>query len=127
MSTAICRRSAKAEERRLALVDMRRETRSAIREIENSPNISAQVKDNLIRSLTNTQKSADTISQISKERESSLEIMSLLGVIAGFMTHEFGTALDELERAHDRLAKLAKKDAFSSRKTRHCWLHASPT
>ena len=101
----------KAEERRLALVDLRRETRSAIREIENSPNISAQVKDNLIRSLTNTQKSADTISQISKERESSLEIMSLLGVIAGFMTHEFGTALDELERAHDRLAKLAKKDA----------------
>jgi signal transduction histidine kinase len=100
----------KAEEQRLALADMRRETRNAIREIENSPNISAQVKDNLIRSLTNTQKSADTISQISKERESSLEIMSLLGVVAGFMTHEFGTALDELERAHDRLVKLAKKD-----------------
>jgi signal transduction histidine kinase len=100
----------KAEEQRLALANLRRETRNAIREIEKNPNISAQVKHNLVRSLTNTQKSADTVSQIAKERESSLEIMSLLGIVAGFMTHEFGTALDELERAHDRLAKLAKKD-----------------
>lgn len=100
----------KAEDEKLALADLRRETRNAIREIETNPNISAQVRENLIRSLTITQKSADTISQISKEREASLEIMSLLGVVSGFMTHEFGTALDELERAHDRLAKLAKKD-----------------
>ena len=64
----------KAEEQRLALADLRRETRNAIREIEKNPNISAQVKHNLVRSLTITQKSADTVSQIAKERESSLEL-----------------------------------------------------
>jgi signal transduction histidine kinase len=100
----------KAEEKKLMLSALRRETRSAIREIESNPDISTSVKFNLVRNLTNTQRTVDAVEELSKERESSLEVMSLLGVIAGFMTHEFGTALSELEKAHNKLAKLAKKD-----------------
>src|SRR5437764_15298888 len=43
--------------------------------------------------------------------EASLEIMSLLGVVAGFMTHEFGAAIDDLEKALQRLERLAKRDS----------------
>lgn len=100
----------KAEEQRLLLNELRKETRSAIREIESNPDISVSVKQNLVRSLTNTQRTVDAVTQVAKERESSLEVMSLLGVIAGFMTHEFGTAIDELQKAHDKLAKLSKRD-----------------
>ncbi|MBB5772906.1 signal transduction histidine kinase [Brevundimonas vesicularis] len=34
--------------------------------------------------------------------------MSLLGVVAGFMTHEFGVAIQELETTHQELVELAK-------------------
>jgi signal transduction histidine kinase len=36
--------------------------------------------------------------------------MSLLGVVAGFMTHEFGVALQELETTHADLVVLAKAE-----------------
>ena len=42
-----------------------------------------------------------------REREQQLEVMSLLGVVAGFMTHEFGVALEVLERAKGELDELA--------------------
>jgi signal transduction histidine kinase len=100
----------KAEEQRLLLTELRKETRNAIKEIESNPNISTSVKLNLVRNLTNTQRTVDAVTELSKEREASLEVMSLLGVIAGFMTHEFGTAIDELEKAHDKLVKLSKKE-----------------
>ena len=34
--------------------------------------------------------------------------MSLLGVVAGFMTHEFGVAIAELQAARGTIAKLAR-------------------
>ena len=37
--------------------------------------------------------------------------MSLLGVVAGFMTHEFGTAINQLERSHAILKRLSKANA----------------
>jgi signal transduction histidine kinase len=44
-----------------------------------------------------------------KKSEETLEVMSLLVVIAGFMTHEFGTAIDDLERARGIVEKLSSK------------------
>ena len=46
----------------------------------------------------------------SRAREQQLEVMSLLGVVAGFMTHEFGVALTELENTKRTLEALAKKE-----------------
>lgn len=46
-----------------------------------------------------------------RERQRQLEVMSLLGVVAGFMTHEFGIALQELETTHTEIAELGKHDA----------------
>jgi signal transduction histidine kinase len=45
-----------------------------------------------------------------RETQEKLEIMSLLGVVAGFMTHEFGVALDELQKGRDRMASLSRRD-----------------
>ncbi|MGD0941516.1 MAG: sensor histidine kinase [Terracidiphilus sp.] len=92
------------------LEQLRRETREAVAAIEGDPNISASVKRTVVQNLLRTQESAEQVVQVANERQATLEVMSLMGVVAGFMTHEFGTALHDLERVRDRLNELGKKD-----------------
>lgn len=93
------------------LEQLRRETREAVSAIEDDPNISASVKRAVVQNLLRTQESAEQVVQVANERQATLEVMSLMGVVAGFMTHEFGSALHDLERVRDRLSELGKKDA----------------
>ena len=99
----------KERETRETLAQLRRDTRQAIKEIEANPHIARNVKLTLVRSLVNTQRAAERVTELSEERAATLEVMSMLGVVAGFMTHEFGTAIDELEKAHDIIARTARK------------------
>lgn len=99
----------KERETRETLAQLKRDTRQAIKEIESNPNISRSVKLTLVRSLANTQRAAERVKELSEERAATLEVMSMLGVVAGFMTHEFGTAIDDLQKAHDIIARLARK------------------
>jgi signal transduction histidine kinase len=93
------------------LQQLKTETQEAIREIEANPRISKEERVRIVKRLAQTQVIAEQHEERSRQRESTLEIMSLLGVVAGFMTHEFGTALDELERAQQQLMKLARRDS----------------
>jgi signal transduction histidine kinase len=89
---------------------LRKETQDAIREIEANPNIAKVEKARIVARLAQTQLLAQRHDERSRQREAALETMSLLGVVAGFMTHEFGVAFDELEKAQQRLEKLARRD-----------------
>jgi len=91
------------------LETIRTETNEAIREVQTNPNIGKEEKVRIVQAIAKTQVAAERHEERTKERESSLEVMSLLGVVAGFMTHEFGTALDELEKAHAEIVKLSSK------------------
>lgn len=94
-----------------ALVDsIRDKTRTAISEVQSNPNIAQPDKVRIVAALAQTQHLAERQEETSKEREQQLEVMSLLGVVAGFMTHEFGVALQELEGAHKDLLELAAKE-----------------
>ncbi len=84
------------------------ETRQAIAQVKANPNLTSEDKSNLVKHLVSAQEATKRYEDISKTRESALEIMSLLGVVAGFMTHEFGTAITRLERSHSILRRLAK-------------------
>jgi signal transduction histidine kinase len=101
----------KERESRETLSQLKRDTREAIKEIEANRHIARSVKLNLIRNLVSTQRAAERVTELSEERAATLEVMSMLGIVAGFMTHEFGTAIDDLQKAHDILARLAKRDA----------------
>jgi len=59
--------------------------------------------------LSQTQQRADQQEESARDREQQLEVMSLLGVVAGFMTHEFGVALQELEETQKELVALAEQ------------------
>jgi signal transduction histidine kinase len=100
------------EERTLALRQLRSETRAAIREIEANPDIKAADKNRIVKQLAEAQALVEKHEEQTREREATLEVMSLLGIVAGFMTHEFGAALAELEASQRRLIDLAKKDAM---------------
>ena len=76
-----------------------RETEEAIAQIRANPSLSTQDKNSLIKRLTAAQVITSRAEDLYRSREAALEVMSLLGVVSGFMTHEFGTAISELNKA----------------------------
>ena len=98
-----------ARERAEQLAAVQEDTQAAIEEIEANVDIAAAEKHRIVSALVQSQRLAEEQGEEYQEREQRLEVMSLLGVVAGFMTHEFGIALGELESAHASLEKLAEK------------------
>ena len=98
-----------AEERATQLEAARAETKAAIEEIETNPNIAEEDRSRIVSALAQSQVLLEQHGEESREREQQLEVMSLLGVVAGFMTHEFGIALEELESTKRTLEALAEK------------------
>jgi signal transduction histidine kinase len=94
--------------RKALLESIREETRSAIDEVEANPTIAVADKARLVSAIVQTQELAERHEESTRERERQLETMSLLGVVAGFMTHEFGTALQELKDAQADLHELVQ-------------------
>jgi signal transduction histidine kinase len=94
-------------ERAARLESIRRETQAAIDEVEASVTIGAADKTRIVAAIVQTQQLVEQHEENARERERQLEVMSLLGIVAGFMTHEFGTALQELKDAQSELRSLA--------------------
>lgn len=86
---------------------LKSETLEAIREIRADPNIALPTKERIVAVLADQQKRASEQEDSARDRERQLEVMSLLGVVAGFMTHEFGVAIQELEATQKKLIDLA--------------------
>lgn len=95
-----------------AQVDLERsrdETKAAISEINADSSLSRPQKQRIIAMLVESQDRIELSEDTNKEKQKQLEIMSLLGVIGGFMTHEFGIAINELHQAQRELDALAKE------------------
>lgn len=108
---ALCDRRLQQEqdeaERAARAALIKQQTQSAIDEVEASASIGATDKARIISAIVQTQELVERQEDSSRERARQLEVMSLLGVVAGFMTHEFGTALHELREAEKTLRTLA--------------------
>lgn len=83
-------------------------TREAICQIQANANLTASEKKSLVKRLVQVEEASARRDDLQRSRETALETMSLLGVVAGFMTHEFGTAINQLERSYDILERLAR-------------------
>ncbi|TAK80406.1 MAG: hypothetical protein EPO20_29040 [Betaproteobacteria bacterium] len=88
---------------------LRATTRAAIKEIESNPRLTPAEKKRFVGRLTQQEELQSRQEEVSALRESALEVMSLLGVVAGFMTHEFGTAIHELEKSLEVLRAASRK------------------
>ncbi len=100
---------AQKQEQEALLSTFKRETQQAIIEVQENPNIEKDEKKRLITVLSQTFERAEKQDELAREREQRLEVMSLLGIVAGYMTHEFGVAVYELEQVRKECLKLAKK------------------
>ncbi len=89
--------------------ELRRKTRRAIKEIEANPRLSAAEKKRYVERLLEFDRLESQRDEVAATRQSALEIMSLMGVIAGFMTHEFGAAISALEDAGKAIKAVEKR------------------
>lgn len=78
---------------------LRAQAEAAAKEIQGNKNIAATDKKRLLTAISQMADTAEAHERATQERVRQLEVMSLLGVVAGYMTHEFGVAIDELRKA----------------------------
>lgn len=83
---------------------------SAIKEIQNSATLNKADKDRIITHYSRVKSDVKNLEEYDRNAREGLETMSLLGVVAGFMTHEFQAALMHLETAANKIRALAKRD-----------------
>jgi signal transduction histidine kinase len=93
--------------------EARKKTRAAlaatISEIRSSQEISFDHKRVMLRQLEEAEEQLTIAEGYDKNVRMSLELMSTMGVMAGFMTHEFEKTLEAIHRAGKTLQRLAKK------------------
>lgn len=84
---------------------------AAITEIRTSTSIEPEYRQRVVEQLKAVQAQLNETQKYERDAKLSLELMSMMGVMAGFMTHEFEKAMDILSRAADGLEKLSILDA----------------
>ena len=88
----------------------RKDFKAAIAKIRQSPTLSSGDKNRLVAHYAGLSEQLEQVEHYSREARRKLETMGLLGVVAGFMTHEAAKILDGLERSLGRLRKLSGRD-----------------
>lgn len=83
---------------------------AVIHEIQTSPTLIAEDKVRIVEYYTKVKEDFKELENYDKEARESLEVMSLLGVVAGFMTHEYEAALHNLQVASAKIKALVNKD-----------------
>lgn len=99
----------KAEEARLESKNAAKEIKQAIEHIKEIPTLSKSDKNRLVVEYSRLTRHIDEIDEYHRRAQKGLETMSLLGVVAGFMTHESRKILHDLEAIREILLKLSKK------------------
>lgn len=88
----------------------RADFRSAIQYIEDSTTLTRGDKTRLVLHYSELAKKLVEVEQYDREARRKLETMSLLGAVAGFMTHEATRIISGLKEALEKLRPLASRD-----------------
>ena len=98
-----------AKEARKASRSLREDFRRAIDHIKRSPTLSAPDKARITKAYSQLAERIEEVEDYNEKARQSLMTMSLLGVVAGFMTHETKSIVFEMEKAARIITSLAKK------------------
>jgi signal transduction histidine kinase len=98
-----------AKEARQATQNAKEEVRQAIGYIKRSPTLIERDKVRIIKTYRQLADRLEEVEEYNARARRSLITMSLLGVVAGFMTHETKSLVFEMEKAVKTVASLAKK------------------
>lgn len=99
------------EERKKAEArELRADLREAAAYIKTVAGLSAQDRETLVAQFTTLSKQLEDVEEYYQVASSKLEMMGLLGVIAGFVTHEMQRILNGLDRLLAKLRRAAASD-----------------
>jgi signal transduction histidine kinase len=96
---------------------------AAISEIRTSSAIEPEYRRRVVEQLQEVEARFDEVRKYERDARLSLELMSMMGVMAGFMTHEFEKAMDVLSQAADGLTKLKILDPELQKSADSIMLH----
>lgn len=88
----------------------RNEIDAVVKEIRSSASLTKEDKDRITTHYQRIKADVEKLDDYDRSARESLEVMSLLGVVAGFMTHEYQAALMNLESAASLIKSLAGED-----------------
>lgn len=97
-------------EREKKYADRRNEIDAVVKEIRSSSSLTREDKDRIIGHYQKIKADVEQLDDYDRSAREGLEVMSLLGVVAGFMTHEYQAALMNLESAASLIRSLAGED-----------------
>jgi signal transduction histidine kinase len=98
------------EEAKEAARAARQDIKSAIEHVQESPTLKPADKSRIIKQYQIFAERLEDVEEYSAQARRSLTTMSLLGVIAGFMTHESKAIAHELDGAVRHIRALGRKD-----------------
>ena len=98
-----------AKEAREASRSLREDFRHAIDHIKASPTLTAPDKARITKAYGQLAERIEEVEEYNLKARQSLMTMSLLGVVAGFMTHETKSLVFEIDKAARIISSLAKK------------------
>jgi signal transduction histidine kinase len=104
-------RKAKAKERRAKTKELRKDLKSAVEYIQSVPGLAKKDRDSVVKRFEQLSTELDDTQQYYRVGLHKLEMMGLLGVMAGFVTHEMNRVLFDLEQLLERTKKLERKDS----------------
>lgn len=102
-------RRIKARDAKDAIRTARKEIQDAISHIQQIPSLTAADKARIVTQYKQLSERVEKVEELNAAARRNLMIMSLLGVVAGFMTHESKAVVHELQEALHTLESLAEK------------------
>ena len=99
------------EKKKVRAQELRSDLRRAAAYIKEVPGLSVEDREMVVEQFTALSKQLEDVEEYHQVATSKLELMGLLGVIAGFVTHEMQRVLNGLDRLLVRLQRSPPKDA----------------
>src|SRR5258707_13679673 len=100
-----------AKQARDASRSLKEDFRRAIDHIKHSPTLTPSDKARITRAYSLLAERIEEVEEYNLKARQSLVTMSLLGVVAGFMTHETKSLVFEMDKAAQIVSSLSKKNA----------------
>ena len=82
-------------------IEVKSEINDVIDEIQASTSLTKEDKTRIIKSYQHFSDNINEIEEYERKAKENIEVMGLLGTVAGFMTHEYESTIFELQRAVD--------------------------
>jgi signal transduction histidine kinase len=103
------------EKAKQAAQELRDDFGSAIDYIKSIPSLTEEDRDRLTVHYSELSKELENVETYFHEANQRMDMLALLGIVAGFMTHEAKRLVSDLDRLVNHLEHIAQKDDFTKR------------